>query len=116
MRTPYLNTEYLAFYLDSEISEIQSISLRKAISYGFDRHKMMLYLRNGVGIAANGGFIPQGLPGYSSTSGYSYNPELAKKLVQEFKTETGILNPSITITTTNNYLDFCEYMQRELQK
>lgn len=116
MRTPYLNTEYLAFYLDSEISEIQSISLRKAINYGFDRHKMMLYLRNGVGIAANGGFIPQGLPGYNSTSGYSYNPELAKKLVQEFKTETGILNPSITITTTNNYLDFCEYMQRELQK
>lgn len=116
MRAPYLNTEYLAFYLNSDISEIQSLKLRKAINLGFDRHKMMLYLRNGVGIAANGGFIPQGLPGYNNTSGYSYNPDLAKKLLQEFKTETGISNPSITITTTSNYLDFCEYMQRELQK
>ncbi|WP_334113558.1 ABC transporter substrate-binding protein [Paucihalobacter sp.] len=116
IRVPYLNTEYLAFYLNSDISEIQSLKLRKAINLGFDRHKMMLYLRNGVGIAANGGFIPQGLAGYNNSSGYSYNPDLAKKLLQEFKTETGISKPSITITTTSNYLDFCEYMQRELQK
>lgn len=115
-RGPYLNTEYLAFYLDSDVSEVQSLKLRKAINYGFDRHKMMLYLRNGVGIPANGGFIPQGLPGFSNQSGYSYQPDTARQLVQEFKTETGISNPAITITTTSNYLDFCEYMQRELQK
>ncbi len=116
IRGPYLNTEYLAFYLDSEVSEIQSKLLRQAVNYGFDRHKMMTYLRNGIGIPANGGFIPKGLPGYNEQTGYSYQPEKAKQLIDDFKAETGITQPSITITTTSNYLSFCEYIQRELQK
>ena len=116
IRGPYLNTEYLAFYMDSEVPEIQSDLIRKAVNYGFDRKKMMLYLRNGVGIPANGGFIPKGLPGFDATIGYTYQPDLAKQLVSEFKSETGIENPEITLTTTSNYLSFCEFIQRELQK
>ncbi|WP_338730984.1 ABC transporter substrate-binding protein [Mangrovimonas cancribranchiae] len=116
IRGSYLNTEYLAFYMDSEIPEIQSKLLRQAVNYGFDRKKMMTYLRNGIGIPANGGFIPKGLPGYNEDIGYDYQPEKAKQLVTQFKTETGITAPEITITTTSNYLSFCEYIQRELQK
>ncbi|WP_417195854.1 ABC transporter substrate-binding protein [Bizionia sp.] len=116
IRGPYLNTEYLAFYMDSDVAEIQSEYIRKAVNYGFDREKMMIYLRNGVGIPAHGGFIPKGLPGYSQKSGFNYQPEKAKELVEQFKTETGNRNPEITITTTSNYLSFCEYIQRELQK
>ena len=116
IRGPYLNTEYLAFYMDSEISEIQSELIRKAVNYGFDREKMMIYLRNGIGIPANGGFIPKGMPGYNETIGFNYQPEKAKSLVAQFKTETGIENPEISITTTSNYLSFCEYIQKELQK
>ena len=116
IRGPYLNTEYLAFYMDSKVSEIQSELIRKAVNYGFDRHKMMVYLRNGVGIPANGGFIPKGLPGYNETIGFDYQPQKAKDLVAQFKKETGIANPEITITTTSNYLSFCEYIQREIQK
>ncbi|SFN75891.1 peptide/nickel transport system substrate-binding protein [Bizionia echini] len=116
IRGPYLNTEYLAFYMDSEITEIQSEYIRKAVNYGFDREKMMIYLRNGVGIPAHGGFIPKGLPGYNQEVGFNYEPEKAKDYVELFKTETGIKNPEITITTTSNYLSFCEYIQRELQK
>jgi peptide/nickel transport system substrate-binding protein len=116
IRGPYLNTEYLAFYMDSEIPEIQSSLLRKAVNYGFDRQKMMIYLRNGIGIPANGGFIPKGLPGYNESIGFTYNPEKAKKLIAQFKDETGINNPEISITTTSNYLSFCEFIQRELQK
>jgi len=116
IRGPYLNTEYLAFYMDSEIPEIQSELIRKAVNYGFDRQKMMVYLRNGIGIPAYGGFIPKGLPGYNETIGYTYQPEKSKQLISQFKTETGIENPEITITTTSNYLSFCEYIQREIQK
>lgn len=116
IRGPYLNTEYLAVFMESELPELQSDLLRKAINYGFDRKKMMTYLRNGIGIPANGGFIPKGLPGYSPEIGYSYQPEKAKALVREFKTASGITEPEITITTTSNYLSFCEYIQRELQK
>jgi peptide/nickel transport system substrate-binding protein len=116
IRGPYLNTEYLAFYMDSKIPEIQSELLRKAVNYGFDRQKMMVYLRNGVGIPSNGGFIPKGLPGYNETIGFDYQPQKAKDLVAQFKKESGIQNPEITITTTSNYLSFCEYIQREIQK
>lgn len=116
IRGPYLNTEYLGFYLDSETPEIKSELIRKAINYGFDRKKMMIYLRNGIGNPANGGFIPIGLPGYDTSNGFSYQPEKAKQLVKEFKKESGIENPEITLTTTSNYLSFCEFIQRELEK
>lgn len=116
LRGPYLNTEYLAYFLKAEVPEIQSEQLRKAISMGFDRKKMMQYLRNGVGIPANGGFIPKGLPGFNESIGYHYQPDSARVLVEAFKKTTGILNPTITITTTSNYLDFCEFIQRELLK
>ncbi len=116
IRGPYLNTEYLAFFMETEVNTIQSLKLRKAINVGFDRDKMMTYLRNGIGIPANGGFIPKGLPGFDASVGYTYQPELAKQLVSEFINETGIKNPEITLTTTSNYLSFCEFIQRELQK
>jgi len=37
IRGPYLNTEYLAFYLDSNKNEIKSEILRKAVNHGFDK-------------------------------------------------------------------------------
>ncbi|MDO6760065.1 ABC transporter substrate-binding protein [Tamlana sp. 2_MG-2023] len=116
IRGPYLNTEYLGFYLDSETPEIQSVLLRQAINYGFDRKKMIVYLRNGIGNPANGGFIPIGLPGYDASIGYTYQPQKAKELVAQFINETGISNPQITLVTTSNYLSFCEFIQRELEK
>jgi peptide/nickel transport system substrate-binding protein len=102
--------------MDANVPEIQSKTIRQAINQGFDREKMMTYLRNGVGIPANGGFIPKGLPGYSAKNGFKYNPENAKLLVRQFIKDTGIGSPKITITTTGNYLSFCEFIQRELQK
>ena len=116
IRGPYLNTEYLGFYLDSKTPEIQSELIRKAINYGFDRKKMMTYLRNGIGNPAYGGFIPIGLSGHNKSAGYTYQPEKAKQLVDQFKNESGISSPEITLTTTNNYLSFCEFIQQELEK
>jgi peptide/nickel transport system substrate-binding protein len=113
-KSPYLNTEYLGVYVNSRVSAFQSKNIRQAINYGFDRHKMITYLRNGIGIPANGGFIPKGLPGHSPSVGYDYQPERAKELVKTY-IENNHLPPSITITTTSNYLSFCEYIQKELQ-
>ncbi len=56
------------------------------------------------------------LKAYLAFIGFSYQPEIAKQLVAEFKSETGNQNPEITLTTTSNYLSFCEFIQRELQK
>ena len=113
---PYLNTEYLGFFMASNSSEIKNKALRQAINYGFDRKKMVTYLRNGMGIPAVHGFIPKGLPGYDEIKGYDYQPEKAKVLIQQYKNETGDLKPEITIGTNSQYLDLCEYIQRELEK
>jgi peptide/nickel transport system substrate-binding protein len=116
LRAPYLNTEYLGFYMDSAVPEYQSQLIRQALNYGFDRTKMMTYLRNGIGSPALGGFIPKGLPGHQENIGYSYQPEKAKQLLETYRIKSGNQQPSITITTTSNYLSFCEFIQRELQK
>ncbi|MDC3285827.1 ABC transporter substrate-binding protein [Flavobacteriaceae bacterium] len=111
----YLNTEYLGIYLDHQDKTTNNLLLRKAINYGFDRKKMVKYLRNGIGTPAVNGFIPSGLPSFNNLKGYTYKPEIARELIQTYKDQTGIANPSITITTNSNYLDLCEFIQRELQ-
>ena len=114
--SPYLNTEYLGFFLGGESPEIQSNLIRQAVNYGFDRDKMVTYLRNGMGIPATAGFIPKGLPGYQPIPGYDYQPAKARSLVEQYIAETGDDQPEIVIGTNSQYLDICEYIQRELEK
>lgn len=113
---PYLNSEYLGFYLDGDKDEVKSKLLRKAINYGFDREKMITYLKNGVGTPATSGFIPKGLPGFNNQKGFEYNPEKSRKLIKEYIKLTGNKNPTISIATDSNYQSICEFIQRELEK
>ncbi len=108
----YLNTEYLCFYLDNENAVDKR--LRQAINYGFDRRKVIQYLRNNIGTPATGGMIPDGLPSYYE-KGYHYQPKKAKKLIEAYKKEEGSV-PEIELTTTSDYLNICEYLQAELNK
>ena len=112
---PYLNTEYLGFYLDSPSSIIQSPAIREAINIGFDRKKMMTYLRNNIGFEGDKGFIPKGLPGHPENRLLVYQPEKAAALVKNFEKQTA-KKARITLATDPNYVDLCEYIQRELQK
>ncbi|MBL4605773.1 MAG: ABC transporter substrate-binding protein [Flavobacteriaceae bacterium] len=116
VKGPYLNTEYLGVYLDAKEKETSSVKIRKAMNYGFDRVKMIKYLRNGIGTPAVNGFIPKGLPSFNNMKGYTYQPERAKKLIHQYISETGNKHPSITISTNSQYQDMCEFIQREMQK
>ncbi len=120
-RQPYLNTEYLAFLVDStqEVmvgSPLLNAKVRQAINYGFDRKKMMRYLRNNIGIPANSGMIPKGLGSYNPevVNGYDYNPEKAAALLAEAGYPKGQGLPEITLQTNASYLDLCEYIQGEV--
>ena len=75
---------------------------------------MIAYLRNNICYPAKKGFIPKGLPGTSEET-FSYDPVKARKLVKEYIEETQSI-PKLTLTTDSNYLDLCEYLQREMQK
>ena len=113
---PYLNTEYLGFRMDSGDKAVLDKRIRQAMNYGFDRHKMVLYLRNNMGIAAVNGIIPAGLPGFNNIRGYEYDGEKAKQLVQQYKNSTGDNTPKITLSTNASYIDIGEFLQREWQK
>ena len=112
---PYLNTEYIGLYLESDNPALHSLQIREAITIGFDRDKMITYLRNTIGFAAEEGFIPLGLQGRSTLRKNFYQPEKARKLVQEFVFKHK-KKPRIRLATDINYLDICEYLQQELKK
>jgi len=120
---PYLNTEYLGFLVDEELSLFKNSPtklklIRRAINVGFDKVKMMKYMRNNIGVPATAGFIPQGMPGFDSSKvkGYSYNPELSKQLLAEAGFPNGDGLPEITLSTTASYLDLCKYIQQQLNE
>ena len=113
---PYLNTEYIGFYLGKKESHVNSKKLRRAINFAIDKKKMMEYLRNNIGYPANNGFIPKGMNNDSNTQGFDYDLEKAKRLVKEYKKENKIENIQLTLTSDANYLDIIEFIQRELQK
>ena len=112
---PYLNTEYIGIYMESDNPAIQSAQIREAIFRGFDREKMILYLRNNIGFPASQGFIPIGLPGQIHEETKIWNPPRARELVNAYIKDTGI-QPSLRLATDANYLDMCQYIQRELEK
>jgi peptide/nickel transport system substrate-binding protein len=118
---PYLNTEYLGFLVDTSIekakeSPVTNKYYRKAINYGFNRKKMMKYLRNNIGTPANEGFIPKGLQAFSpeKINGYEYNPEKALDLLKKAGYPKGKGLPEVTLTTTDDYRDLCEFIQHQL--
>jgi peptide/nickel transport system substrate-binding protein len=118
---PYLNTEYLGFLTDTSLenvrkSPVSNKLIRQAINYGFDRKKMMKYLRNNIGTPANEGFIPKGLPAFApeKVNGYTYQPDKARELLREAGYPGGKGLPEIKLTTTDDYKDICEFIQHQL--
>lgn len=116
LKSPFLNTEYLAINLKNGVQENESLILRQAVNMGFDRFKMIQYLRNNIGKPAVNGFLPAGLPGGGNVQGYTYNPVKARNLIKQYSKKTGDKNPEISVVTTSNYLDLCEFFQKEMQK
>jgi peptide/nickel transport system substrate-binding protein len=120
---PYLNIEYLGMLVDSTNpvlvnSPTRLQKVRKAINYGFDRRKMILYLRNSIGIPAESGFVPTGLPSFDSTivKGYSYNPTLARKLLTEAGFVNGKSLPQIKLLTIPIYANLADYIVKQLEE
>ena len=118
---PYLNTEYLGILVDTSLESdknrpLKTKAIRQAINYGFDRKKMIKYLRNNIGSPGVYGIIPLGLPCFDTSKmiGYEYNPAMAKKLLLNsgYKNIDDI--PEITLSTTSSYIDLCQYIQHQL--
>jgi len=118
---PFLNTEYLGFLLDDTAACMKGSPLldrrvRQAINMGFDRRAMLRHLRSDIGTVGDHGFVPPASQGFSQhpTKGYSYDPKRAAELLAEAGFPKGEGMPEITLHTTSQYADLCEYMQDQL--
>jgi peptide/nickel transport system substrate-binding protein len=118
---PYLNTEYLGFLMDENQANkannpLLKKEVRQAINYGFDRKKMLRYLRSNIGTAGVCGIIPYGLPPYDSNciQGYGYNPEKARELLAKAGYKDGKGLPPIKLSISESYLDIVQYIAHEL--
>ncbi len=119
---PQLNTEYLGIVVDSSNDLVRNSPLRlrqvrQAINYGFDRRKMILYIKNSLGLPAESGFIPAGLPSFDSTlvHGYYYDPAKARSLLTAAGFPEGRGLPRLKLLTVPNYADFATFIARQLQ-
>lgn len=118
---PYLCTEYVGILVDTSKTIVKNSPLRfkkvrQAINYAIDRQKLIKYLRNSIGTPATAGFIPKGMPGFDSTrvKGYTYQPQLAAKLLAEAGYPGGKGMPEVTLSTSTTYKDLIEFIQGEL--
>lgn len=118
---PYLNIEYLGILVDStnelvKNSPMRFKKIRQAINYGFDRRKMILYLRNSLGTPAESGFVPLGLPSFDSTivKGYTYNPAKSKELLAEAGFPDGKGLPVVKLLTIPIYSDMADFIAKQL--
>ena len=122
----YLNVEYLGILQEAASTKTEILlnkKVRQAINYGFDREKLVLYLRNGIGKAAINGMVPPGVAGFNpeEVKGYEYNPIKAKELVEEVKLSLFDSAQSdnflkVTLLTPDNYTDRCSFIASQLKE
>ncbi|WP_245957831.1 ABC transporter substrate-binding protein [Niabella yanshanensis] len=120
---PYLNIEYLGILVDStnpivKNSPLRLKKIRQAINYGFDRRKMILYLRNSLGTPAESGFVPTGLPSFNDSivTGYTYHPGKAAQLLKEAGFPGGKGLTPVKLLTISIYADFGNFIARQLEE
>ncbi len=120
---PFLNTEYLAILVDTSLPVVKTSPLarkqvRQALNYGFDRTKMLRYLRNNIGTPGTVGIIPKGMPAHDQNAGYGYDfqPEKAKELLREAGFDAQHPVPPIKLITTPDYLDLIKFAQAQWQE
>lgn len=117
---PQLDVEYLGI-LDSSLegaSPLRFRQVRLAINLAIDRRKMLLYLRNSIGLPAESGFIPAGLPVFDSirVRGYRYDPDSARRLLARAGFSAAKPVTGIRLQTIPIYADLASFVASECQE
>jgi len=118
---PYLNTEYMGILVDEsnplvQSSPTKSKAVRQAMNYAINRPKLMMYMRNSIGIPAEAGFVPGGLPSRNTelVKGYHYDPDKSRLLLKE----SGYISSKqpVKLLTVAIYADIASFIARQLEE
>lgn len=111
IKSPYLNLEYIGINLATENTPLKNKYLRQALNYAVDRKLMMRTLRNNVGVPAEQGVTPLGLPSFNQDlSGYTYDLDKARSLLVKAGFDGTKEAPLITINTNSDYVDIATFL------
>ncbi len=119
----YLNTEYFGILVDENNPLVKNTAtgikaIRQAMNYAINRRQLMMYMRNSIGIPAEAGFVPGGLPSKNAelVKGYYYDPARAKQLLKQAGYPEGKGLPSIKLLTIGIYADIASFVARQLEE
>jgi oligopeptide transport system substrate-binding protein len=118
----YLNTEYFGILVDEKNPLVKNTAtgikaIRQAMNYAINRQQLMMYMRNSIGIPAEAGFVPGGLPSRNTelVKGYHFDPAKSKQLLKEAGFPDGKGLPSIKLLTINMYADIASFVARQME-
>jgi oligopeptide transport system substrate-binding protein len=119
----YLNTEYFGILVDEKNPLVKNTAtgikaVRQAMNYAINRQQLMMYMRNSIGIPAEAGFVPGGLPSRNTemVKGYHFDPAKSKQLLKEAGYPDGKGLPVIKLLTINIYADIASFVARQLEE
>ncbi len=117
---PALKTDYLGLLVDtmlpaSKDSPLLDARVRKAMDLCLDKKQMVRYIKNNTAIPATLGFVP---PNCFSTANLMKEEEMNRSLALQLLREAGFPNaqgiPELTLSTTADYVELCEFIQFQL--
>ena len=90
--------EHIAF----NMNKVSNLNLRKAFAYGIDRNQILNKLLKGQVKPLQSWLVPDQDPYYTPAwENYKYNPDQAKKLAQQAKSEGANMNVTFSTTSDN---------------
>lgn len=119
----YLNTEYFGILVDRDNPLVKNNpvalkAIRQAMNYAINRRQLMMYMRNSIGIPAEAGFVPGGLPSKNAETvkGYVYDPAKAKQLLAEAGFPDGKGLNTIKLLTIPIYADIASFAAKQMEE
>ncbi|MFZ6025787.1 MAG: ABC transporter substrate-binding protein [Bacteroidota bacterium] len=122
-KTAYLNTEYFGILVDEKnplvkIAPTRLRLVRQAMNYAINRTRLMMYMRNSIGIPAEAGFVPGGLPSRNVelVKGYQYDPAKARQLIEQAGFGDRNSMPELKLLTIPIYADIASFVAKQMEE